>query len=122
LSAVVGLVPMAHVADLPRTIEFYARLGFSVEGEWKADGKLVWADLRSGDAALYVSQASDPVVAAQQAVLFYAYTDDVHTLRQRLTAAGVKVGEIERPPYMKAGEIRVEDPDGYVLLIGQIDE
>jgi catechol 2,3-dioxygenase-like lactoylglutathione lyase family enzyme len=122
MSAIVGLVPMAHVADLPRTIEFYRRLGFAVEGEWKHDGKLVWADLRSGDAALFVSQASEPVVAVQQAVLFYLYTDDVHTLRQRLAAAGVKVGEIEHPAYMPAGEVRVEDPDGYVLLIGQRDE
>jgi catechol 2,3-dioxygenase-like lactoylglutathione lyase family enzyme len=121
LSGIVGLVPMAHVASLPRAIEFYGRLGFSVDGEWKRDDKLVWAALRSGDAALFVSQASDPVDAKQQAVLFYLYTDDVHTLRQRLVAAGLEVGELKHPDYMPAGEIRVEDPDGYVLLIGQRD-
>lgn len=121
MSSVVGLVPMAHVASLPRAIEFYARLGFDVDGRWEHEGRLVWAALRAGDARLFVSQASEPVVAAQQAVLFYLYTDDVHTLRQRLVAAGVKVGEIAHPAYMPAGEVRVEDPDGYVLLIGQAE-
>lgn len=121
MSAIVGLVPMAYVADLPRAIEFYGRLGFQVDGQWEREGRPVWAALRSGDACLFVSQASDPVVAASQAVLFYLYTDDVHTLRQRLASGGVKVGEIQHPEYMPAGELRLEDPDGYVLLIGQAE-
>jgi hypothetical protein len=34
----------------------------------------------------------------------------------------VEVGEITRPFYMPAGEFRLEDPDGYVLLVGQLDD
>ena len=37
-------------------------------------------------------------------------------------AAGVEVGEVKRPFYMPAGEFRVADPDGYVLLIGQLGD
>jgi hypothetical protein len=33
----------------------------------------------------------------------------------------VKVSRITYPDYMPKGEIRVEDPDGYCLLIGQSD-
>jgi hypothetical protein len=33
----------------------------------------------------------------------------------------VEVGEIEHPSYMPAGELRVLDPDGYVVLVGQLD-
>jgi hypothetical protein len=40
-------------------------------------------------------------------------------LRDHLSAQGVKVSAITYPQYMPKGEIRVEDPDGYVLLIGQ---
>jgi hypothetical protein len=34
---------------------------------------------------------------------------------------GIDVGEIEYPFYMPAGEFRVVDPDGYVLLVGQLN-
>jgi hypothetical protein len=34
-------------------------------------------------------------------------------------ASGVKVSAISYPDYMPKGEIRVDDPDGYTLLIGQ---
>jgi hypothetical protein len=60
------------------------------------------------------------VIAGQQAVLFYLYTDDLIALREVLLASGVAVSEISYPFYMEKGEIRLEDPDGYVLLIGQI--
>ncbi len=33
---------------------------------------------------------------------------------------GIAVGGIEHPIYMPAGEFRFVDPDGYVLLVGQI--
>jgi hypothetical protein len=32
----------------------------------------------------------------------------------------VEVSEIGRPFYMPNGEIRITDPDGYCLLIGQL--
>jgi hypothetical protein len=42
-------------------------------------------------------------------------------MHDELAAAGVEVGPIEHPFYMPAGEFRTADPDGYVLLIGQLD-
>jgi hypothetical protein len=40
-------------------------------------------------------------------------------LRDHLLASGVRVSTITYPDYMAKGEVRVEDPDGYCLLIGQ---
>jgi hypothetical protein len=51
--------------------------------------------------------------------LFYLYSPDLIALREHLLAVGVKVLPITYPEYMPKGEIREEDPDGYVLLIGQ---
>ncbi len=65
------------------------------------------------------ARASDPVIASQQAVLFYLYSADLTALRAHLLGKSVKVSLISYPDYMPKGEIRVEDPDGYVLLIGQ---
>ena len=63
--------------------------------------------------------ASDPVIPSQQAVLFYLYSPDLIALRASLLAQNVAVSPITYPHYMPKREIRVEDPDGYVLLIGQ---
>jgi hypothetical protein len=59
---------------------------------------------------------------AQQGVLFYCWAPDVAQLRDDLLAAGIEVGAMERPSYMPAGEIEVRDPDGYLLVIGQLGE
>jgi catechol 2,3-dioxygenase-like lactoylglutathione lyase family enzyme len=121
MSGISGLVPMAHVADLPRSIAFYQQLGFAVCGDWKHADRLVWASLRSGAAWLYLSQADAPIDPKQQAVLFYLYSPDLQAMRARLIAEGVTVSEVTYPPYMPKGEVRVDDPDGYCLLIGQED-
>jgi hypothetical protein len=41
-------------------------------------------------------------------------------LREHLLASALPVSPITYPDYMPKGEIRLEDPDGYVLLIGQV--
>jgi hypothetical protein len=114
------VVAFGHVADVARTQNFYALLGFEVMSELKGeDGRPSWTYLQAGAGALMFSLADEPVVSEQQAVMFYLYCDDVVGLRQRLLEAGVNVPEITFPPYMQEGEICVQDPDGYTLLIGQ---
>jgi catechol 2,3-dioxygenase-like lactoylglutathione lyase family enzyme len=117
-----NLIAMARVADVQRSADFYSQLGFQVVSTFKNDaGVLCWVDLRSADAALMLTRADAPVIAGQQAVLFYLYADDLIGLRELLVGSGVAVSGISYPFYMPKGEIRVEDPDGYVLLIGQSD-
>jgi hypothetical protein len=89
---------------------------------------LAWAflstpthDRRVAGARLMVAAADGPIDASSQAVLFYCWTDDARGLHAELEAAGIDVGEIEHPFYMRAGEFEVVDPDGYVVLVGQLD-
>lgn len=117
-----NLVPMAHVADVQRSIDFYELIGFKLVSTFKnGAGILCWVDLTSRDARLMLTRADAPVIAAQQAVLFYLYADDLIGLREHLLRNRISVSEITHPFYMEKGEIRVADPDGYVLLIGQAD-
>ena len=120
LATVHDLVPFAHVADLQRSIDFYARLGFGVRNRLDVDEQPVWAWLESADARLMIAIAGAPIRAEEQAVLFYAYSADLPALRDELISASVEVGEITHPDHMQSGELRVHDPDGYVLLIGQM--
>jgi hypothetical protein len=118
---VTGLVPLANVADVQRSTDFYKLLAMEMGGRLKnPNGELQWAWLANKGAQLMVSCGSEPVIAKQQRVLFYLYSPDLVALREHLLAHGVKVSEITYPEYMEKGEIRLEDPDGYCLLIGQI--
>jgi hypothetical protein len=115
-----GLIPLAFAADVHRSVDFYNLLGMEIRGSLRnASGGLQWVHLSCEQADLMFSRASEPLIASQQAVLFYLYSPELIALRGHLTANGVKVSAITYPNYMPQGEIRVEDPDGYVLLIGQ---
>ena len=114
------LIAMALVADVQRSADFYSLLGFLVVGTFKNDaGVPCWVHLESGNANLMLSKADAPILAEQQAVLFYLYSDDLTGLREHLLASGAAVAGITYPFYMPKGEFRLADPDGYVLLIGQ---
>ena len=117
-----SLVAFAHVASVPRSIAFYADLGFKVANTVVPEGQSepVWAWLESEKANLMVGLADSPVEASQQAVLFYLYFDNIQQTRAALTERGHAPGEITHPFYMPDGECRLEDPDGYVLMLAQM--
>lgn len=116
-----SLVAFAHVADVPRSIRFYADLGFTVANQVIPDGRdtPVWAWLESDKANLMVGLADGPVDHSVQAVLFYLYYDDIRQTHATLAALGHAVGAIKYPFYMPGGECRLQDPDGYVLMLAQ---
>ena len=112
---------MARVADVQRSIDFYKLMGLEVRGSLRnSSGDLQWVCLACEGAVVMFTRANQPVVASQQAVLFYLYSPDLIALREHLLASGVKVSGITHPEYMPKGEICVDDPDGYCLLIGQL--
>lgn len=117
-----SLVPFAHVASVERSIGFYADLGFAAANTVVPQGQSapVWAWLECGQANLMVGVADGPVEPSRQAILFYLYFDDIVQVRDALLARGHSPGEIRYPFYMPGGEFRMEDPDGYVLMLAQI--
>jgi hypothetical protein len=68
-----------------------------------------------------LSLGDEPGDPAQQGVLSYCWSPDV-AARRGTRRADVQVGASEHPEYMPAGEIDVRDPDGYLLVIGQLSE
>ena len=128
MTALTALWPYAHVSDVQRSIAFYAHLGLDVRATHEVSSELVWAFVTSSDdpdeagAGLMLARADGPLDLHAQGVLFYCWTPDVQALRARLQDAGIDVGEITHPFYMPAGELRVADPDGYTLLVGQLSD
>jgi catechol 2,3-dioxygenase-like lactoylglutathione lyase family enzyme len=116
-----GLVPFVHVEDVERTIAFYYHLGFILASVYKYRGTSVWAELRSEGAVLMVSTDGDSIDPSGQGVLFYLYSDDLAALREQLLADRIHVGEIVDGTPGPPQEMRLTDPDGYVLMVAQLD-
>jgi DNA-binding MarR family transcriptional regulator len=120
---VFNLIPYAHVADVMRSLEFYALLGFVEDGRVEDGGCVTWASMhgRTARAArIMFERAHAPIAAKTQGVLFYCWTDGIATIHARLTNAGRMPGAIAHPPHMENGEFAIDDPDGYRLLVGQL--
>ena len=123
-----AIVAMARVANVERSVDFYRLLGFEV-GNYvprEENCPMAWAWLYQPNAPnwktganLMVTVSECPVDAKAQSVSFYLYANDMVAVRNRLMAAGVKVGEIGYPDYLPKGEFQASDPDGYVLMIAQ---
>ena len=68
-----------------------------------------------------VSTDGDPIDPPAQGVLFYLYSDNLAALREQLLADGINVGEIVDGTPGPPQEMRLTDPDGYVLMIAQLE-
>jgi hypothetical protein len=107
---------MLHVAEIERSIRFYELLGFATVDTDRGE-PLGWARLHCEGGAVMFLRAEEPVEASAQAVLLCMYTPDLIGLREHLLASGVEVPPIKYPEYMPSGEIRIADPDGYIILV-----
>lgn len=115
------LVPFVHVDDVARSVDFYRHLGFTVDSAYEYKGRPVWVAVSSEGAELMLTLDGHPIEPAGQGVLFYLYSTHLAGLRERLLAAGIEAGEIEDGSPGPSEEMRVVDPDGYVLMIAQIE-
>jgi predicted enzyme related to lactoylglutathione lyase len=115
---------MLHVADLARSMAFYAQLGFEVGDTFTPNDSAgpAWAWLSTNDAQIMLTKASAPVDPEAQAVIYYIYCDDVAAMHAHLTGHGHRPGRIQTPFYSPGGEFRIRDPDGYDLTITHFGE
>ena len=115
------LIPFVRVVDVERSVTFYAHLGFSVQDVAKYQDRLSWASLQSEQAEIMLEGTYGPSDPDRQRVQFYLYSRDLAALRDQLVRAGIEAGPIEDRSPGPREEMRVTDPDGYVLMIAQID-
>jgi catechol 2,3-dioxygenase-like lactoylglutathione lyase family enzyme len=109
------LIPMLPVRDISASIEFYQKLGFSVENrndEWR------WAKLRFDECRLMVDQSINIHPEAPRQGVIYLYPDNIVEYHAHARASGLEIPDLETTFYGLT-EFRIDDPDGNRLWIGQ---
>jgi len=109
------LIPMLPVRNMPASVEFYRRLGFSVEQRNDGWG---WAMLALGECRVMLDQSINPHPGVPRASVLYLYPDDIRAYHAEARANGLEIPDLERTFYGMT-EFRIDDPDGNRLWIGQ---
>ena len=109
------LIPMLPVRSMPASVEFYKKLGFSVE---KRNDDWRWAMLCFGECRLMVDESINVHPQSPRMSVLYLYPDDIKQYHQLLRDNGVVVPELDTSFYGMT-EFRFDDPDGNRLWIGQ---
>lgn len=109
------VIPMQPVAVLAVVIDFYERLGFTVDDrndDWR------WALLSCGDCRIMLDQSINAGSPAYRAAVLYLYPDDIVAYHRAVRERGLDVPDLHTTFYGMT-EFRIDDPDGNRLWIGQ---
>jgi uncharacterized glyoxalase superfamily protein PhnB len=110
------------VADLPRSTRLYTEgLGFTVQEEFKMDGKVVGVMLESGDSGLMLSQ--DDFAKGKDRVkgvgmrLYIETEQDLQALANQARSAGLSVDSDPKPLGWGPLGFSLTDPDGFKVTV-----
>lgn len=109
------LIPMLPVRSMPASVEFYQKLGFSVETRNDDWG---WAMLRFDECRLMVDQSINVKPSAYRQAVFYLYPESVVEYHRELRKNGLAIPDVDVTFYGMS-EFRFDDPDGNRLWIGE---
>ncbi len=109
------LIPMLPVKSMPASVEYYRKLGFSVESKSDEWG---WAMLHLDDCRLMVDQSIHLHGGVPRESVLYLYPDDIVAYHEQVRSNGLTVPELVVTFYGMT-EFRIDDPDGNRLWIGQ---
>ncbi len=109
------LIPMLPVRSMPASVEFYQKLGFSVE---KRNDGWRWAMLSFGECRLMLDESINVHPGMPRACVLYLYPDDIAAYHHQIRKNGLAIPDLEVSFYGMT-EFRLDDPDGNRLWIGQ---
>ncbi len=118
LPAVRSMVSATYVKDIDASRAFYELLGFREQSAGKA-ATSAWSALHHDGLFVLLASTRPPLVIPQLPLLFYFYYDDLEVVVGALDQAGVPVTGTGHPPHALGGEVRLLDPDGNTVLLGQ---
>ncbi|MEQ9639732.1 MAG: VOC family protein [Alphaproteobacteria bacterium] len=116
------VTPLLNVADVGRSLGWYAHLGFQEVRRFESDGALIWALAVNGPHRLMLNRSTTISAEERQArphygdVVLYFAVASAHDAHAALAAAGLKPGPVERQDY-GVDEFVLRDPDGYEVAV-----
>jgi catechol 2,3-dioxygenase-like lactoylglutathione lyase family enzyme len=118
MPAVESMVAATYVRDIDASRAFYELLGFREESAGKA-ATAAWSDLHQREHVVLLTSTRPPLEVPRLPLLFYFFLDDLAAAVGVLKAGGVAVVHTGNPPHALGGEVKVLDPDGNTVLLGQ---
>ena len=109
------LIPMLPVKSMPASVEFYRKLGFSVE---EKNDQWGWAMLCFDECRLMLDQSINQYEDAPRQFVLYLYPENIKEYHQQVRKNGLIVPDLDVTFYCMT-EFRIDDPDGNRLWIGE---
>ncbi len=109
------LIPMLPVKSLGASIDFYQKLGFSVE---KRNDGWGWAMLCYDECRIMLDRSIKQHPDAPRQGVIYLYPDDIDAYHKQVRSTGLAIPDLDKTFYGMT-EFRLDDPDGNRLWIGQ---
>jgi catechol 2,3-dioxygenase-like lactoylglutathione lyase family enzyme len=113
-----SMVAATYVRDLDASRAFYELLGFREHSAGRG-ATSAWLALQHNELSVLLTSTRPPLNVPQLPLLFYFFYEDVEAVVGVLGAAGVPVTRTGHPPHALGGEVKVTDPDGNTVLLGQ---
>jgi catechol 2,3-dioxygenase-like lactoylglutathione lyase family enzyme len=112
------MVAAAYVTDIDASRAFYGLLGFREHSSGKAEAS-AWSVMQHDGVSVLLASTGPALDIPALPLLFYFFCDDIEAVAGVLEGAGVPVVRTGHPPHALGGEVKVLDPDGNTVLLGQ---
>jgi catechol 2,3-dioxygenase-like lactoylglutathione lyase family enzyme len=112
------MVSATYVKDMDASRAFYELLGFAEHSSGRA-ATSAWSSMHNGANQVLLTSTRPQLDIPALPLLFYFFFTDVEEIVSNLEAAGVAADHMGFPVHAAGGEVRLTDPDGNTVLIGQ---
>jgi ankyrin repeat protein len=131
-----GVTPMLGVPDIDATVAWYRSIGFTLAESHGEEGRMDWACVSFGNAAIMFTTSTEPWRGQTAALSLWVYTDRLDDLyaffkqRQLARAQAMLAGEAPDVPEVRftvdlytafygQREFGIRDPNGIELMFAQ---
>ena len=115
-----SMVAVTYVRDIDKSRAFYGRLGFSDE-QSGAGPDSGWQVLEQNGHSVLLASSQPPLDIPPLPLLFYFFVDDLDALVSEIRGTGTQADHLGYPPHALGGEVKLVDPDGNTVLLGQAE-
>jgi catechol 2,3-dioxygenase-like lactoylglutathione lyase family enzyme len=115
-----SMVAVTYVRDIETSRAFYGLLGFHEE-QSGAGPDSGWLVLQQNAHSVLLASTQPPLAIPPLPLLFYFFVDDLDALVSGIRGTGTQADHLGYPPHALGGEVKVVDPDGNTVLLGQAE-